>query len=210
MARRVGPDSGMPMHADDDQTRRKVIPRGRPATTLAGMLASGAATYDHWLAAHYPQQRPAAPRPRDEDGSGPPHLDGKPSADAWTGTPTPDEALQMLQALRSDTGDRRALEAARTLSSLIHARQRAADSSGELRCRWCHDPITRTTVMGPAPEYCSDAHRKAAARARLREQQAAEAKYGPSPGYHGLHELPSGVPSRVVDQNQDRTGQHER
>jgi hypothetical protein len=97
---------------------------------------------------------------------------GKALADAWTHVPLP-EAIAALRQLHRDTGDRRALEGARCIASMLAARTRSA-IIGPPVCEWCSEVIKVTTRMGPRPRWCSDAHSQAAYRQRVRDRQAAE------------------------------------
>jgi len=138
---------------------------------------------------HYPiiarQARPVVPdrsapprlvRPADGDSPRRPIHDGpagRATADAWLHVPLPAEAIAALRQLHLDTGDRRALEGARCIASMLAARTRS-EITGPPLCQWCGEVIKVTTRKGPRPRYCNDAHSQAAYRQRVRDRQAAE------------------------------------
>jgi hypothetical protein len=175
-------DSGMRDHDyEPGERRRAVIPRATGTVTAEMMLSNTAyelaelRSRDRAVSGRPApdRKRPAVAADQDEAAR---HL-----SDAWTRVPSPEQALALLSDLRSDTGDRRAVEAARTIEAMLSARQRA-QQSGELRCRFCHAKIERHTIKGPPPEFCSRSCESRAFRQRKREAQAAEAKPVPVTG----------------------------
>jgi hypothetical protein len=120
---------------------------------------------------------PRAPHLADQDERRRSLSDGNP----WTRVPDLATARRELQQLYHDTGDRRAVEASRAIEAMLSSRQRAPARTGELECKFCHKEIKRETIMGPPPEYCDRSCESRMYRQRKREQQAAEAKVGPSP-----------------------------
>lgn len=101
-------------------------------------------------------------------------------SDAWTRVPDLAAARRELEQLYHDTGDRRAIEAARAIGTALDARQRASHR-GELTCRFCHKTIERQTITGPPPEFCSRSCESKDYRQRRRDAEAAAAKPVPPP-----------------------------
>jgi hypothetical protein len=173
---RVPLDSGMRDHDWEPGERRPVPQRAAGVITSQAMLSNTA----YELAELRSRQRPADRAPRPDEQRPVARADQEEAAlrlsDSWTRIPGLADARRELERLYHDTGDRRALEAARAIGSALGARSRADAIGGPPKCKWCEVEIPVTTNMGPPREYCSDAHAMKSYRMRKRAGEAAAAQ----------------------------------